>query len=74
MPDINKIEKPVNVTEQYLYGINMRLEVLIDMMSSFLKAYAEQNGMAVEMKKIQEPIQNEAQSKTKKRSSKKAGA
>jgi len=74
MPDINKIEKPVNVTEQYLYGINMRLEILIDMMSSFLQAYAEQNGMAVEMKKIQEPIQNEAQPKTKKRSSKKAGA
>ena len=74
MPDINKIEKPINVTEQYLYGINMRLEVLIDMISSLLQAYAQVNDMAVETKKIQDPVQPKDQPKSKKRSSKKAGA
>lgn len=40
---MNKLEQPLNSNERYLYGISVRLEVLIDMFSSFLNVYANQN-------------------------------
>ena len=44
---MKNLDEPMNVNERYLYNINLRLNILIDMMSSFLKVYAEQNNMAV---------------------------
>lgn len=72
MADINKIDNPVNATEQYLYGINVRLEVLIEMFSSFLAVYAKDNQIAVEKHIKNDPIITETKPKTKK-GTKKAG-
>jgi len=47
MQNLKNIDEPLNVTERYLYNINIRLNILIEMMSSFLEAYATQNNIAV---------------------------
>lgn len=44
--DKKKLDVPLNSTERYLYGINVRLEILIDIFSSFLNSYANQNNIA----------------------------
>ncbi len=41
------LQPPVNIQEQYLYGINQRLEALINMMSSFIEVYADKNKIAI---------------------------
>ncbi len=51
-----KLQDPVNATERYLYGINVRLDALIEMMSSFLDVYAKQNDIATSENKIEELI------------------
>lgn len=51
---MNKLDTPLNSNERYLYEINMRLNVLIDMMGSFLEVYANQNSVAVEENTIEE--------------------
>jgi hypothetical protein len=51
---LNKLDTPLNSNERYLYEINMRLNVLIDMMGSFLEVYANQNSVAVEENTIEE--------------------
>lgn len=40
------IDKPLNATERYLYGINIRLDAIIDMLSGLVEVYAKQNNMA----------------------------
>ena len=47
MQNLKNIDEPLNVTERYLYNINIRLNILIEMMSSFLEAYATQNNIAI---------------------------
>lgn len=54
MHDLNDIDKPLNVNERYLYSINMRLNILIEMMSSFLEVYAAQNKVATVNNKVVE--------------------
>lgn len=54
MHDLNDIDKPLNVNERYLYNINMRLNILIEMMSSFLEVYAAQNKVATVNNKVVE--------------------
>jgi len=44
---LNDLNKPVNVSEKYLYGINMRLEVLIEQMTSLLNYIAVKENVAV---------------------------
>lgn len=75
MADRNNIQKPLNVTEEYLYGINVRLEILIDMMSSLLEAYADKHELAVEKNVKKDPVK-ETKPKTtkKKKGTKKEGA
>lgn len=43
---MDKIDAPLNANERYLYGINMRLDVVIKQLSSLIDAYAHQNKMA----------------------------
>ena len=57
MHDLNDIDKPLNVNERYLYNINMRLNILIEMMSSFLEVYAAQNKVATVSNKVVEKKQ-----------------
>ena len=40
---MRKLDEPLNAHERYLYGIEIRLDALCDMMSSFLKEYAKNN-------------------------------
>lgn len=54
MHDLNDIDKPLNVNERYLYNINIRLNILIEMMSSFLEVYAAQNKVATVSNKVVE--------------------
>lgn len=54
MQNLKNIDEPLNVTERYLYNINIRLNILIEMMNSFLEAYAAQNNIAVTNNKVVE--------------------
>lgn len=51
------LEQPLNANERYLYGINVRLEILIDMFSSFLNSYANQNNIATTNNVVVEDIE-----------------
>lgn len=44
---MNELDKPVNINERYLYEINIRLNVIINMLSSIIETYANQNNIAV---------------------------
>ena len=54
--DIRKIDEPLNIQERYLYGINVRLNILIEMLSSFLDVYAKQNQIATTSNKVVEEV------------------
>lgn len=43
-----KLQEPLNAEERYLYGINVRLSILIEQMSSFLEHIAKKDEVAVE--------------------------
>ena len=43
-----KNEQPLNAQERYLYGINARLDAVVDMMSSFIELYAEKQKVTTE--------------------------
>ena len=43
---MRKLDEPLNANERFLYGIAIRLEVLIEMFSSFLEEYAKDNNIA----------------------------
>lgn len=53
------LDEPLNASERYLHGINVRLEILIEMFSSFLDAYANQNEIATEQSTVIEEVQIE---------------
>jgi hypothetical protein len=55
MSKITHIQEPLNVQEQYLYGINVRLEVLIDQISSLLQHIASTQNVPVEANEVQQP-------------------
>lgn len=71
------LDEPLNADERYLYGINVRLEILIEMFSSFLNVYGKQNAIAttknimVEDVKIEEPKEEIVETPKKKRTTKK---
>lgn len=54
--DIRKLDEPLNIEERYLYGINVRLNILIEMLSSFLDVYAKQNQIATTSNKVVEEV------------------
>jgi hypothetical protein len=41
------MEQPLNSTENFLYGINMRLEVIIEQLSALAEHIGEKDGVAV---------------------------
>lgn len=45
---MNKMQEPLNSNERYLHGINVRLEVLIEQMSSVIEFIAKQNNDTVQ--------------------------
>lgn len=57
--DIRKLDQPLNSNERYLHGINVRLEILIQMFSSFLDVYANQNEIATEKNVVVEEVKVE---------------
>ncbi len=65
---MNQLEQPLNSNERYLYEINIRLNVLIEMFSSFLEVYAKQNDIPTSINTIIEEKPNKVSKKsTKKR-------
>lgn len=65
MEDLKIIDKPLNINERYLYNINLRLNILIEMMSSLLDAYAEQNKIATTKNKVTEEVVEKPKRKKK---------
>ena len=53
------LDEPLNSNERYLYGINLRLEILIEMFSSFLNVYAKQNDIATTKTVMVEEVKSE---------------
>lgn len=49
-----KLDNPLNAQEKYLYGINVRLEVLIEQLSSICELLGKQSGVTVETGKVEE--------------------
>lgn len=43
---MNKLQEPLNANERYLHGINARLNILIEMFSSFLDVYSKEEEVA----------------------------
>ena len=54
--DIKNLEQPLNAEERYLYGINVRLGILIEMFSSFLDVYASQNEIPTTSNEVVEEV------------------
>lgn len=54
--DIRNLDQPLNIEERYLYGINVRLNILIEMFSSFLDVYAKQNQVATTSNEVVEEV------------------
>ena len=48
MRDVFKLDEPLNMEERYLYGINARLSILIEQMSSLLEHIATKDNVAVQ--------------------------
>lgn len=49
-----EVPTPLSTNEMYLHGINVRLEVLIDQVSSLLSHIAEKNGVTMEETKVEQ--------------------
>lgn len=53
---MNKLPEPVSINELYLHGVNLRLEVLIDQVSSLLQHIANTQGVSVEDNKVEQQV------------------
>lgn len=51
--------QPLNAEERYLHGINVRLECLIDMFSSFLDVYAKETQTATVQNEVVQAVKEE---------------
>lgn len=70
-----RLDEPLNANERYLYEMNVRLGILIEMFSSFLEVYAKQNEVATTDNTVQikeEEVMEEVKPK-RKRTTKKVG-
>lgn len=67
---MNKIPQPVNANERLLYGINIRLEAVIEQLSSIVEHLAKQDGVAVTSNEVKEEVKPKA--KPTRKGSKKA--
>ena len=50
------LDEPMNPVERYLYGINIKLDAIVDMLSSLIEVYANQNDITIEEVKVKETI------------------
>jgi len=50
------LDEPMNPVERYLYGINIKLDAFVDMLSSLIEVYANQNDITIEEVKVKETI------------------
>lgn len=48
MEDKFRLQEPLNAEERYLYGINVRLSILIEQMSSLLEHIAKKDDVAIQ--------------------------
>lgn len=48
MEDKFRLQEPLNAEERYLYGINVRLSILIEQMSSLLEHIASKDEVAIQ--------------------------
>ena len=53
---MKKVPEPLNANEMYLHGINLRLEVIVNQLSSICEFLANQNGGSVEENKIEDVL------------------
>ena len=53
MNDVQPVNQPLNQNEQYMHGINVRLEVLIDQFSSLLEHIASTKSVAIEENQVE---------------------
>lgn len=58
-----KIDEPLNPAERYLYGINIRLDVIINMLSSLIESYAKQNNITTTNNKVETKTPKKTRSK-----------
>lgn len=57
MNKFSQIDDPLNAKEKYLYGINLRLEALIDQVSSLVEHIAKQTSASVENVIVEQDVQ-----------------
>lgn len=50
------LDEPLNAQERLLYGVNVRLNILIEQMSSLLNHIAEKENVAVEKSTVTEEV------------------
>lgn len=51
---IQEVDTPMNASERYLYGINIRLNALIEQVSALTNYIAQRDGVAVTKNEVQE--------------------
>lgn len=51
---MSDLDQPLNPTERYLHGINIRLDAIIHILSSLVDVYAKQNRIATTSNEISE--------------------
>jgi len=56
---MEKIDQPLNAQERYLYAINLRLDAVINILSSLVEVYAREKGLAVTQNKVEEIVEGE---------------
>lgn len=72
---IHDVDQPMNANERYLYGLNVRLNILIEQVSAITRYIAEKDGVAVTKTEVQEeevkPVEPVAKTTTRRTSTKK---
>ena len=58
-----KLDEPVSIIEKYLYGINIRLDAIVSMLSSLIETYAKQNNVAITNNKVEVKTPKKTRSK-----------
>ena len=59
MRDMRDMDEPLNAEERYLHGVNTRLNIIIEMLSSIIGFIANQNNVAVTENKVVEDVEIE---------------
>ena len=55
----DNLDEPLNAQERMLYGINVRLDALVNMFSSFLEVYANEKDIATTSNKVVEEVKED---------------